>query len=88
MPSPSIAKIAKAKEAAAAGVDFSPRTGASCPWCGEKTKVVTTKPWEDGLRIRYHRCEHAGCVLAVMGLSIKSIQVDHDADREVVVIGR
>ncbi|SDU38616.1 hypothetical protein [Desulfobacula phenolica] len=69
--------VAEAKEKAAQGVDFSPRYGAVCPECGEKRlKVITSKPWKDGCKIRYHRCTNLkkGCLLAIMETTIKSVQ--------------
>ena len=73
---PSVTKIAEAKEQAAAGVDYSHRLGARCHWCGNRTRIYATQPWIELTRIRYHRCENGGCVLAAMGVSIKSIEVD------------
>lgn len=71
-----VSRIAAATNEAAAGVDYSSRFGAVCPWCGKRTMVQTTKPWEDNMRIRYHRCENDRCGLAAMGVSIKSLEVD------------
>ncbi len=68
--------IVKAREAAAQGVDFSARYGALCPWCGKKTKIVRTLPWEGTVRIRYHKCRKSGCVLAASGTTIKSVEED------------
>lgn len=74
--SATIVKIAEARDRAAAGVDFSPRTGAICPWCGKKSKIYKTMPWEDATRIRYHQCDNGRCVIASLRVSIKSIEVD------------
>ena len=76
MARPTLKKMALARQVAANGVDFSPRTGATCPWCGRETKITKTMPWDETIRIRYHRCRNKRCVLAVMGVSIKSIEVD------------
>lgn len=76
MASPSIKKIEKARQTAMQGVDYSPRSGASCPWCGSRTRITNTQKWDGDFRIRYHRCEKKGCVLATMGVSIKSIEAD------------
>jgi hypothetical protein len=76
MARPTISKIIKARDLAAAGVDYSARFGAICPWCGKKTKIIRTMPWDDTLRIRYHRCQGKGCVLANLGTTIKSVEVD------------
>lgn len=72
-----ITRIALASKEAAAGVDFSSRTGAPCPGCGKRTKIYKTMPWEDSTRIRYHHCENGRCALAALGKTIKSIEVDH-----------
>ena len=69
-------KIALVKQEAADGVDYSARHGALCPWCGKKARIVSTRPWEDTTRIRYHRCEESECVLSVLQVSIKSVEVD------------
>ncbi len=71
-----VVRLATAREAAAGGVDYSPRSGASCPWCGKKTRIYRTLPWDGRLRVRYHRCYQRGCPIASMGVSIKSIEVD------------
>lgn len=76
MSRPTIALIAKATDKAASGVDYSPRLGCLCPWCGNKAKIYKTTKWEGGTRIRYHRCEKTGCVLAATGATIKSIEVE------------
>jgi len=69
-------KISATIGTATAGVDFSPRTGAVCPWCEKKARIYRTLTWEDKTRIRYHRCENDRCPLATMRVSIKSIEVD------------
>ncbi len=71
-----VSKIALAKKKAEDGVDYTSRFGAKCPWCETKTKVLTTRPWADDMRIRYHKCTKSGCLIANMGLSIKSIEID------------
>ncbi len=80
----SVALIAEAKEKASAGVDYSPRYGASCPWCGKRAKITNTTPWEDSIRLRYHRCQNTKCVLNIMNISIKSIEVDTVGKTETV----
>lgn len=69
-------KVIAARDEAAKGVDFSPRAGALCPLCGEKSKIYSTLPWEDNTRIRYHRCENGSCPMSSLKVSIKSIEVD------------
>lgn len=76
MARPAMTKITLAKQAAESGVDYSPKNGAPCPWCSSKAKIYKTAPWEDNIRIRYHRCIKPGCPLASLKVTIKSIQVD------------
>ncbi|MCE5335583.1 MAG: hypothetical protein LLG06_13445 [Desulfobacteraceae bacterium] len=50
------------------GVDFNPRTGATCPICRtERAEVTRTMPWGGSLRIRYHKCK--------CGWTFKSMEV-------------
>ena len=76
MTASALAHLATLKAAAEAGVDFRPRTGALCPACSRPAKIVSTKPWDGDLRIRYHRCQNPACVLACLKQSIKSVQED------------
>jgi hypothetical protein len=76
MARPTIILIAEATKKAAAGVDYSPRLGCLCPWCGERAKIYKTNAWEDGTRIRYHLCQNSRCVIAGTGKTIKSIEQD------------
>lgn len=71
-----VSRIVLATKEAAAGVDYSSRFGAICPWCKNRTKVYKTMSWEDDIRIRYHLCDNVKCVLGSIGSSIKSIEVD------------
>lgn len=59
---------------AEAGVDFTSRYGALCPACGKRTRVITTRPWDGPVRIRYHQCATRGCVIAGQGKMIKSVE--------------
>ena len=70
------ALVSKAREKAAAGVDYSSRTGALCPYCGKKAKIYNTRPWEGITRVRYHRCRNTACLIASLGITIKSIEED------------
>ena len=71
------ATLALAMEEASAGVDYSPRHGAGCPWCGRKRiPGYRTRPWAGGLRVRYHHCPHKGCLLHEMNVGVKSVQED------------
>jgi len=72
-------ELLRAVEVARAGVEYSVQTGATCPCCGQSyARVVSTLPWEDNTRLRYHRCRNRDCVLTTMGINIKSVQVDRD----------
>lgn len=69
--------VAAAKKKADQAVDYLPRVGAVCPECGrKKLPVITSRPWEEGIKIRFHRCPNkkGRCLLAVMETSIKSVQ--------------
>lgn len=71
-----VAAIAKAR----AGVDYSPKTGATCPWCEAKNLPVrNTKPWDGPARVRFHVCVASACPLCQLGQSIKSVEVDAGA---------
>ncbi len=75
MASPTMTVLAQAQMAAMSGVTYTPRYGACCPWCGRRTKISTTLPWDGDVRIRYHYCKNKRCPLAVMRISIKSVEV-------------
>ena len=70
------ALVSKAREKAAAGVDYSSRTGALCPFCGKKAKIYRTTPWDGTTRTRYHRCRNTKCLIASLGITIKSVEED------------
>jgi hypothetical protein len=70
------AKVAMAIKQAEQGVDYSPRHGALCPWCGKRTRVTVTKPWDESTRTRWHRCGNKRCLLAKAGKAIKSVEVE------------
>lgn len=54
-------EIARTKEVTGAAYDRQ-AGGAACPECGKpKARVRRTLPWEDGVRVRYHDCQHCGC---------------------------
>lgn len=71
-----VSRIVMATKEAAAGVDYSSRFGAVCPWCKKRTKVYKTMSWDGDTRIRYHSCDNIRCVLGSIGISIKSVEVD------------
>ena len=39
----------------------------------DKVPVYCTRPWQDGLRIRYHKCERCRCLF-------KSVETKGDSD--------
>lgn len=64
-------------EKAAEGVEYSPRYGAICPFCGAIwMPSYKCKPWDDNTRVRYHKCKNKDCQLHINDISIKSVQVD------------
>lgn len=67
--------VALAKKKLGTAIDYSSR--AVCPICGKANlKVITSRPWEDNSKIRYHRCENPDCILSGLGMSIKSVETD------------
>lgn len=77
MSRPSVRAIAEAVAKAEAGVDYSAKNGAVCPWCKARTRIVKTMPWDGDLRVRYHKCDQRGCVLSSINQTVKSVQVDN-----------
>ncbi|MHC1701786.1 MAG: transcriptional regulator [Humidesulfovibrio sp.] len=74
--------IAAAIILAQAGVDYSPKTGATCPCCrAEKLSVVTTRPWDGAMRVRFHQCTTPSCLLAKLKQGIKSVELDTTPER-------
>lgn len=76
MARPNVTQIVAAKREAENGVEYSPKLGALCPWCSQKTKITRTEAWDENIRIRYHKCHRPGCVIAKLKISVKSIEVD------------
>lgn len=71
---PAGALVVNAIKQAECGVDYMRKHGASCPFCGTRTKVMDTKPWVGNSRIRYHRCPNKKCPLHELERSIKSVE--------------
>ncbi|NDY41264.1 transcriptional regulator [Dissulfurirhabdus thermomarina] len=71
-----VASLVEAKRRAESGVDYSPRTGARCPWCGGRARIYRTLPWDGAARVRYHLCRSTACPLAALRVTIKSVEVD------------
>ncbi|MFA7173793.1 MAG: transcriptional regulator [Kiritimatiellia bacterium] len=76
MPSALSAALVLATQSAKNGVTYTSKYGAPCPWCGVRTRIYKTMPWEGTTRIRYHHCGVAGCPLHQMGISVKSVEVE------------
>jgi len=68
--------VATAMALAEAGVDYTSRHGALCPYCGKRAKVRTTRPWDGPARVRYHVCANPRCLLCQYGKPIKSIETE------------
>ncbi|WP_285906793.1 transcriptional regulator [Pseudodesulfovibrio pelocollis] len=62
--------VATARE----GVTYSLKDGAVCPLCGARCPVVSSPRGEGALKVRYHRCNNAECVMGALGVSVKSVQ--------------
>ncbi|MEW6490362.1 MAG: hypothetical protein AB1578_20935 [Thermodesulfobacteriota bacterium] len=53
-----------------AGVNYDRQKGALCPKCGfGRPQVYTTRPWEEGFRVRFHQCQNCGT-------AFKSLETD------------
>lgn len=75
--------IAAAIAKAQAGVDYSPRTGATCPCCGaENLRVRNTLAWAGTMRVRFHLCTNPRCLLAQLKQGIKSVEKDTAPERQ------
>ena len=69
--------IVLAIQKASQGVEYTPKYGAVCPFCGSKRiRTYSTKPWKDSLRVRFHKCQNKRCPLYKQNISVKSVQVD------------
>ena len=67
--------IDEARTKAESGIEYSIRYGAVCPLCGKKRiKTVPSRPWCNGIKIRYHKCDNHNCLICRIGFSIKSYQ--------------
>lgn len=56
-------------------VYWDPELGATCPHCGSsKVPVTSSPPWNDGVKVRFHRCS--------CGSKFKSIQMTSQAMQE------
>ena len=70
-------KAADLNEIAKTGVEYSARYGATCPICNtSRIPVAGSLPWDGNCKIRYHKCKNPECPIAVLGTTIKSVQID------------
>ena len=68
-----------ARHKADAGVDYSVKYGGVCPVCAtDHLPVITSRAWKGNVKIRFHKCNNADCILSRMGVSIKSVQVSDE----------
>ena len=67
-------KLAGCFRNAEEGIEYHPKYGAKCPWCGDKLRVQDSKPWGRKTRIRYQKCLNPKCPLSCMDKTVKSIQ--------------
>lgn len=73
-----IAIVMDARQKAEKGVDYTARMGALCPVCSKKLKIIRSEPWEQGIKVRVHKCENVDCLLSHLKLAIKSVQIDKE----------
>ena len=66
--------LIKAINKAESGVDYSPKTGAICPFCEKKMYVKDTRPWMSNCRVRYHKCINPACCLQHLSKTVKSVE--------------
>lgn len=65
--------LALARHLAATGVPW--RHGAAlCPLCGKRLHTISSGQRDACPRVRYHKCRNAACLMAALGLSIKSVE--------------
>ena len=70
--------IDDARAKASEGIDYSVKYGGVCPICGkDHMPVVTSRPWNENIKFRFHKCNNNECILCRMGVSIKSVQLDN-----------
>lgn len=57
------------------GVAFADRC-ARCPVCGAKMQTLSSgpRPQDTAPRVRSHKCRNTQCLLAVLGLAVKSVE--------------
>lgn len=67
--------MARVLNMAKSGVDYDARDGARCPVCGQRSKVVTSRPWQENIKVRYHVCQNEYCPFHISNTQFKSIQI-------------
>lgn len=65
--------VTAARHLAATGVPWEDGT-ARCPLCGQRLHTISSGQQQARPRVRYHRCRNAACLMALLGLSIKSVE--------------
>lgn len=69
--------VADISDTARSGVDYSPKDGATCPLCKTiRIPVSGSLPWDGDYKVRYHKCNNKKCPISVLGVTVKSIQVN------------
>jgi len=63
-----ISKLVQYIHIADTGVDWHQKKGASCPVCGRRLRVVSTRGG-----IRYCKCPNAECPMAILNQNIKAV---------------
>lgn len=65
--------VTAARHLAATGVPWD-GGAALCPLCGKRLHTISSGQRDARPRVRYHRCRNAACLMALLGLSIKSVE--------------
>lgn len=73
-----IAVVQDTRNKAEKGVDYTASKGAICPVCVHKLKIIRSEPWQEGTKIRFHKCDNQDCLLSHLKLAIKSIQIEKE----------
>jgi ssDNA-binding Zn-finger/Zn-ribbon topoisomerase 1 len=75
MQQPTEILLALALRDAKRGIKYTPGEGAHCPWCGQKLRIMDTKPWNGTKRIRYQICVNDRCPVCTLDWWIKSFEL-------------
>ena len=66
--------LLKMREKAEDGVVCDRKAGATCPMCHDRLKVYCSRPWNGGVKVRYHWCGNEGCILHQLKVKMKSVE--------------